>query len=97
MKSEVAYFRFNVATELSAEAFETAMSEADYELQHELVEHTELVAADMPFVVIRAQLAHGIDEDELLELADDVNHSFSLDGEALTAELEDQSLNYLEA
>lgn len=95
--SEIAYFRFNVKSELSPEAFEKAMSEADIRLSHDSIEHTEMVEADLPFVVIRAQLARRLNEDELLELADDLDYRFTLDGEALTAELEEPSLTYLEA
>jgi len=49
------------------------------------------------YVVIRAQLERHIDEAELLELADDLDSRFTLEGKALTAELEEASLTYIEA
>lgn len=73
------------------------MSEADLQIKHEMIAHTELVAADRPYVVIRPQLERHIDEAELLELADDLDSRFALEGKALTAELEEASLTYIEA
>jgi len=90
-------FRFNILNELPSDAFGDAMSEADLQIKHEMIAHTELVAADRPYVVIRAQLERHIDEAELLELADDLDSRFTLEGKALTAELEEASLTYIEA
>lgn len=95
--NRAAYFRFNVMSDIESGDFEKAMSVTDIEIKHELIKHTEMVSADLPFVVIRAQLARQVDEDELLELADDLESRFTLDGEALTAELEEPSLTYIEA